>query len=123
MAESGRYGEPPRTWLDRGTVRRQQLPRPAFPHAAFCRWRIAFELCSNTRMRASVVRRCQVDSLPSQTVADPEKPAEVTPRLWPQLPFVLLNQLAQQLAQLLQRLRSESRPFKETNDAQRGIDS
>jgi hypothetical protein len=72
-------------------------------------------------MRALVVKRCQVDGLPPQTVADRGSPAEVTPRLWPQLPLVVQNQLAQQLAQLLQRLRSAGGPPKETYDAERSI--
>jgi len=74
-------------------------------------------------MRSLVVNRCQVDGLPPQTVADPGHPAEVIPRLWPDLPLAAQNQLAQQLTQLLQRLRSASRPPTETHDAERNINS
>ncbi len=70
-----------------------------------------------------VVNRCQASGLPSQTVAEPGRRAEVVPRLWPQLPLVAQNQLAQQLAQLLQRLRSAGGPPKKTYDAERSINS
>jgi hypothetical protein len=72
-------------------------------------------------MTTLVVKHCQVDSLPPQTVADPGSPAEVTPRLWAHLPPAVQNQLAQQLAQLLRRLRSASGPPKEMYDAERSI--
>jgi len=74
-------------------------------------------------MRTSVVNCCQVDGLTPQTVADPGSPAEVTPRLWPHLPLAVQNQLAQQLAQLLQRLRSAGTPPKEAYDAERSVGS
>ena len=74
-------------------------------------------------MRSLVVNRCQVDGPPPQAVADPAKPAELVPRLWPQLPLVVQNQLAQQLAQLLQRLRSAGGSSQETYDAERTIGS
>jgi hypothetical protein len=68
-----------------------------------------------------VVSRCQVDGLPPQAVADPGKPAEMVPRLWPQLPLVVQKQFAQQMAQLLQRLRSAGGSSEETYDAERSI--
>ena len=36
-------------------------------------------------MSSLVVSRCQVDGLPPQAAADPAKPAEVVPRVWPEL--------------------------------------
>jgi hypothetical protein len=69
-----------------------------------------------------LVSRCQVDGLPPQAEAEPETPpAEAVPRLWPKLPVVVQKQLAQQIAQLLQRRRSADRSFKETSDAERSI--
>ena len=70
-----------------------------------------------------MVNRCQVDGPPPQAVADPAKPAELVPRLWPQLPLVVQKQLAQQLAQLLQRLRLAGGSSQETYDAERTIGS
>jgi hypothetical protein len=70
-------------------------------------------------MKSLVVNRCQVDGLPPQAGADPGKPAELVPRLWPQLPLVVRKQLAQQLAQLHQRLRSAGESSEETYDAER----
>jgi len=72
-------------------------------------------------MKTLVVNRCQASGLLPPTLADPGGPAEVMPRLWPQLPLVARNQLAQQLAQLLQRMRSAGGPPTEAYDAERGI--
>ena len=68
-----------------------------------------------------MVSRCQVDGLPRQAAADPVKPGEVVPRVWPELPPQVQKQLAQQMAQLLQRLRSPADPPRETRDAERSI--
>ena len=56
-------------------------------------------------MRTVVVKRCQVDGLHPQHAAEPILPRELVPRLWSQLPAAIQQQLAQQMAQLVQRLR------------------
>jgi hypothetical protein len=55
-------------------------------------------------MRILAVKRCQADGLHPQHAAEPILSPE-PPRLWSQLPAAMQQQLAQQMAQLIQRLR------------------
>lgn len=56
-------------------------------------------------MRILAVKRCQADGLHPQHAAEPILSPEPVPRLWSQLPAAMQQQLAQQMAQLIQRLR------------------
>jgi hypothetical protein len=71
-------------------------------------------------MRSLVVSR-QVDGLPPQAAAEPVQAANVVPRVWPELPLQVQIQLAQQMAQLLQRLRPPAESPREMHDAECGI--
>lgn len=72
-------------------------------------------------MRISVVSRCQIDGLHAQPTADPIPATEEVPRLWPALPVAVQRQLAQQMAQLLRRLRASAGQAEETHDAERSV--
>lgn len=52
-----------------------------------------------------VVQRCQVDYRRTQHAAEPILASEPIPRLWNNLPAATKQQLAKQMAQLIQRLR------------------
>jgi hypothetical protein len=61
-------------------------------------------------MKTVVGKRCQVDGLHPQHAAEPISSPELVPRLWSNLPAAIQQQLAQQMAQLVQRLRSPPNP-------------
>ena len=67
-------------------------------------------------MKTVVVKRCQVDGLHPQHAAELILPPELAPRLWYQLPATVQQQLAQQMAQLVQRLRSSATLREEGRD-------
>ena len=56
-------------------------------------------------MKIAVMKHSQVDGLHPQHAAEPILSPEPVPRLWSQLPAAMQQQLAQQMAQLIQRLR------------------
>ena len=53
-----------------------------------------------------VVERCQVDGRHTEHAAEAIPASEPMPRLWTNLPAATKQQLAQQMAQMIQRLRS-----------------
>lgn len=67
-------------------------------------------------MKTVVVKRCQVDGLHPQHATEQIQPPELVPRLWCQLPVTTQQQLAQQVAQLVQRLRLSAGPCEEGPD-------
>ena len=75
-----------------------------FRCARFCLWRITCEPCSPRDMRIS---RAAVETSPGQR-RDRAESRDVPPSLWSQLPAETQRQLAQQVGQLVQRLRLEA---------------
>jgi len=57
-------------------------------------------------MKSVVVQRSQVEDLPPQHAAEPISSPQPVPRLWSNLSAEMQRQLAQQMAQLIRRLRS-----------------
>lgn len=71
----------------------------------FCLWRITCALCSPPEMRISKAAAVAASSARRQGAAETPGAA---PRLWLQLPAATRRQLAQQIGQLVSRLRLQS---------------
>lgn len=67
-------------------------------------------------MTTVVMKPSQVDGLHPQHAAEPTLSPELVPRLWSDLPAAIQQQLAQQMAELVQRLRLSANLSEEGRD-------